>query len=385
MAWRTFLPHPVRLSILLAVVVGLIAAGCGGGSDGGSAEPATTEPPAATEEPAATGEPAETGGSATTEAAAAEVEPATVHLALDWTPNTNHTGFFVAKNKGYYADEGITMEVLPYSGTAPDTLVGNGKAECGIGFEDFMTIAVATGAPEKAVYAILQKNPTALIVRADSKFQSPKDLDGATYGGFGLPGEEAILKTMIQYDGGQGTFKNVTLDTAAYEAVYSEKVDFAAAYQTWETIEARLRGIDLREFRQDEYGIPEYYAIILMCNTDWLAENPDVAKRFIAATVKGWEFANSNPEEAGQILIDENPEELPNTELVMESAKTMASDGYLANSAGQVGCMTLQQWTDYPQFLYDNGILVDADGNPLSAPPDFASLFTNEFLPYECE
>ena len=89
-----------------------------------------------------------------------------------------------------------------------------------------------------------------------------------------------------------------------------------------------------------------------MCNTDWLAENPDVAKRFLAATVKGWEYANSNPEEAGQILIDENPDALPNRDLVIESAKKMASEGYLANSAGQVGCISLQQWTDYPQFLY---------------------------------
>src|SRR5438552_12690366 len=73
---------------------------------------------------------------------AGRADSATVRLALDWTPNTNHTGFFVAKSKGFYDAAGIDFKILPYSGTATDTPVANGKAECGINFEDFMTIAV---------------------------------------------------------------------------------------------------------------------------------------------------------------------------------------------------------------------------------------------------
>lgn len=376
MSWRTFLLSPLRLSILLvAVAAALVAAGCGGGDESPQTAAATTEAPAATQEPTTAEEPSTT--------AEAAPETATVRLALDWTPNTNHTGFFVAQEKGFYEDAGIDFKVIPYSNTATDTLVANNKAECGVNFEDFMTIAVSAGTPEKSVMAILQTSPVAVMVRGDSPVQSPKDLDGLKYGGFGLPGETELMKAVIVNDGGKGEFENVTLSTAAYEAVYKKKVDFSYGFETWEVIEAKLRGIDLKTFPIEDYGFPPYYSVLLACNTDWLAENPDVAKRFVAATVQGWEWAQQNPDESAQILIDANPGAFTNEKLVFESNKLLA-DQYWLDANGQFGCQTLKTWTDYPTFLYENNVLKDADGNDLTSPPDFASLFTNDYLPETC-
>jgi len=373
MTWRTFLLNPLRLSILLAIAVGLIAAGCGGGDENPPAA-ATTQAPAATEQAPTTEAPA------TSEATP---EPATVRLALDWTPNTNHTGFFVAQEMGFYEDAGIDFKIIPYSNAATDTLVGNNKAECGVNFEDFMTIAVAAGVPETSVMAILQSSPVAVMVRGDSPIQSPKDLDGKKYGGFGLPGETELMQAVIRNDGGKGEFKNVTLSTAAYEAVYNNKVDFSYGFQTWEIIEAKLRGIDLKVFPIEDYGFPRYYSVLLACNTDWLNQNPDVAKRFAAATVKGWEWAQQNPDESAKILIDSNPGVFTNEDLVYESNKLLA-DKYWLDPNGQFGCQNLDTWTKYPTFLYENKVLKDADGNDLTNPPDFASLYTNDYLPETC-
>ena len=101
----------------------------------GGPSPAPSVSPAGSESPVSP--------SAAAASPSAPPAPATVRLALDWTPNTNHTGFFVAEHEGWYADAAITLRILPYSGTTPETLIGAHQAECGISFQDSMTFAVA--------------------------------------------------------------------------------------------------------------------------------------------------------------------------------------------------------------------------------------------------
>jgi ABC-type nitrate/sulfonate/bicarbonate transport system substrate-binding protein len=220
-------------------------------------------------------------------------------------------------------------------------------------------------------------------VRADSRFQRPRDLDGGTYGGFGLPGEKEIIQAIIRNDGGKGDFKTVTLDTGAYDAVYAKRVDFAEGYLTWEVIEAKLRGIKLRLFPLDKYGIPDFYSVVLACNSDWLRKNPAVAKRFIAATVKGWQFTQAHPSEASALLIKQNPGVFSNSKLVYQSDDLLARS-YLLDAQGRFGCQTLQEWTAYPKFLYQVKAYKDRGGKTLTTPPNYGQLFTNAYLPYKC-
>src|SRR5262249_22699956 len=80
----------------------------------------------------------------------------TVRLALDWTPNTDHTGFYVAQANGWYRDAGVDLKILPYGTTAPEALIAAGQTDCGISFQDALTFAAAGGAPIVSVMAILQ-------------------------------------------------------------------------------------------------------------------------------------------------------------------------------------------------------------------------------------
>ena len=307
---------------------------------------------------------------------------ATVRLALDWTPNTNHTGFFVARHEGWYRDAGIKLEVLPYATTAPETLLAAHQAECGISFQDSMTFAVAAGADITSVMAILQKTGSAIAVLESSAIQRPKDLDGKVYAGFGYPNEAPTLKSVIQADGGTGEFDTVTLDVAAYDALYSGRADFTIPFTAWEGVEATEKGIALRYFRFSDYGFPEFYQVVLACDRAWLEREPDAAKRFVAATVRGFKLAADDPERAAQILIDENPGAFDaNPELPLASARYLAEGGYLETPDGQVGVQTLARWQAYSGFLFEQGLLVDASGAPLSGPPDYGRLFTNDFMP----
>jgi len=306
-----------------------------------------------------------------------------VTLQLDWTPNTNHTGFYVAQEKGFYEEAGVNLKILPYSEAAADTIVGAGKANCGITSQDNLPVAVAAGTDEVSVMPILQHQVNALIVKKDSKFKSPKDLSGATYGGFGLPFEVPVVDEMIKFDGGSGDVKNVILNTGAYEAVYNGQVDTSLGFRTWELIEAKDRGIELREFPVQDYGVPDTYNVLLACNGEWLKENPELAKAFVQATAKGFEFAVEDPKEAAKILIEANPGAFPTEELVYQSAELLAEKFY-DDEEGNFGCQTKQRWTEYPKWLYEQGLLVDSSGNPMTSAPDYEALYSNEFAPEAC-
>jgi ABC-type nitrate/sulfonate/bicarbonate transport system substrate-binding protein len=309
-------------------------------------------------------------------------QPATVRLALDWTPNTDHTGFFVAQHEGWYRDAAITLRVLPYSNTTPETLLGAHQAECGISFQDSMTFAVAAGVNITSVMAILQHNASEIAVLDSSAVHRPRDLDGKVYGGFGYPNEAPTIKYAIQHDGGKGSFKNVVIDTLAYEALYSKRVDFTIIFTAWEGVEAAQRDIKLRTFAFTDYGLPDFYQVVLACDSDWLAREPDAARRFVAATVRGFDFAAHDPDAAAAMLMEENAGVFDaNPGLPNASAEFIAQKGLYVDAAGRVGSQALDRWRGYSGFLYDQRLLVDAEGKPLKTPPDYAALFTNEFLP----
>lgn len=304
----------------------------------------------------------------------------TIRIALDWTPNTNHTGLYVAQVEGWFAEAGLDVEFLPYNSTSPDTLVSSGAAEFGISFQDSFTFSKAAGADITSVMAILQHWGTEIAVRADrADIGSPADLDGAVYGGFGGPGEVPKMQAVIRDAGGTGEFETVVLGTSAYEALYSGDVDFTEPFVAWEGIEAELRGVPLKTFAYTDYGFPDAYSVVLIGNSPWLAENPDDARAFVQAAQRGYRLAADDPARGAQLLMDANPGFFTEPELVTRSQDLLSAE-YLRDEAGDVGPQTLQRWSGYSGFVVDSGVLTGPDGAPLTARPDFGTWFTNDYL-----
>ncbi|MFB7874472.1 ABC transporter substrate-binding protein [Nocardia sp. NPDC056064] len=304
----------------------------------------------------------------------------TIRFALDWTPNTNHTGLYVALQRGYFADAGLDVEVLPYNNTAVDTVIDAGNAEFGISTHNSSTFARASGAQVRSVLAPLQHWATGIGVRADrADLTSPKDLDGKTYAGFGDPGEREALQQVIRNAGGTGDFTSVTLGSSAYEAVYSGKADFTVSYLAWEGIEAEHHGTPMRYFRYTDFGFPDSYAIVIDANEGWLAENPERAAKFVQALQRGYQFAADNPDQAAQDLLDANPGAFTDEKLVFESQRMLAEQ-FMKDADGKVGTQTVQQWAANSGFLYRSGLLTGPDGRPLTTEPDWSTYFTDEYL-----
>ena len=311
----------------------------------------------------------------------AQSAPAKVRIALDWTPNTNHIGIYVAKAKGFYAAAGLDVEILPFTDTSAGTLVSNGVADFGISSEIEAMTQRAGGGDVKMVYGVVQTETARLIYKAGrDDIKSPKDLDGKTYGGFGGTWESALISAMIRNDGGKGDVKTVTLGTSAYEALDNGSVDFTLEIYTWEGIAAELENRKLGRFHYSDYGIPDEQTTVIVSSDAYLAVSREHARAFIQATRQGYAYSVDHPDEACDLLISNSNGALMNTELVKASQKALIDGHFLKSEAGVIGTIDPAKADAIGAFLLENGILVDANGAALKEKPDFSTYYTNELL-----
>ena len=297
-----------------------------------------------------------------------------VSIALDWTLNTNHIGLVVAQEKGWYADAGLEVEILPYSDSASTALLAAGAVDfaymTALGFMS----AKAGGAPITALWVTMQREAGRLVYNSDNpEITRPADLEGKTYAGFGSAWEDALISTMIENDGGTAEYDTVTLGTGAYEALASGAVDFTLEVATWEGVNSEILGRKQSHFTYSDYGVPEPQGGYIGTQTATLEADPDTVAAFMTATQKGYTWAAAHPQEAAEILIAAG--DFPNEDLVRGSMQVIDTGGYLDNGSTPVGRIDPQRLETMARFLYDSGVLRGADGAPLTWPGDLSGWF----------
>ena len=302
-------------------------------------------------------------------------------VALDWTPNTNHVGLYVAQAKGWFKDAGLDVEILPYTDTSSGTLVSTGVAQFGILSAVGFHSQRAMGADMTAVMAVVQHETGRLVFNGEREdIKRPADLDGLVYAGFGSAWENALISSIIRHDGGEGTFETVTLGTSAYEALANGTVDFTLEVSTWEGVNSELLGRPQRWFSYADYGVPDQHTTFLGANASWLEANPDTARAFVEAAQRGYAFAADNPGEAADMLIAETGGMLSNPELVHASMRALVDGGFLKDEGEPVGLIDAGLIDGITGFLFKAGILRDANGEALAEMPDVSSWYTNAYL-----
>jgi ABC-type nitrate/sulfonate/bicarbonate transport system substrate-binding protein len=307
-----------------------------------------------------------------------------VSIALDWTPNTNHIGLFVAQAEGYYTEANLDVTILPYSDTAAGTLVANRVADFGIMGSVSLYTQRTAGADLVATFAVTQTETGRVVFNADrTDIQRPADLDGLTYGGFGSDWETALINTIIRYDGGEGAFETVTLGTSAYEALANGAVDFTLEVYTWEGVKAEIEGVAQRAFRYADFGVPDEHTTLIGSSQAYLDANPQAAAAFIAATKRGYAFAVDHPEAAADIIIAANADVLTDRTLIVASLKALVEGHYLRTSDGALGTFDPSKMTAIGAFMFEAGMLKDGNGNRLTTAPDFSNYYTNAYVAEE--
>lgn len=303
-----------------------------------------------------------------------------VSIVLDWTPNTNHSGIFVAQKLGYYADAGIALTVLPYSQAGVESVLSSGGADFGISSATAVTQADTQGEDLQMVLNIQHKPSAGIAYRAsDTRITRPRDLDGKLFASWGAAETIAGVKKMIVNDGGTGNFSQVTLSTSAYQAVYDGTADFAQGLSTWEGIQAELAGTPVHFFFPADYGVTATPAEIgIAARRSYLAGNQDVARRFVQATQKGYEYAMAHPDEAASILIGANPDANIDSTLANRSQHMLVD--YWKDARGGVGTADIGAWQAFTGYLGSAGLLTGANGQPTSAAPAVSDLVTNDYL-----
>lgn len=303
----------------------------------------------------------------------------TVRLALDWVPNTNHTGIYVALANGWYEEAGVELQILPYGSVSPEALVANGQAEVAVSGSEGVLTSVATEEPIVSVAAILSTNTAALAVLKGSGVTRPSELDGKIYAAYGGSYEDAVVGAVIRHDGGEGNFRSALLNVAGFDALLAGRADFVWIFEGWQGVQAKREGIDLRLFNFNDYGIPDYYTPVLVSSAKTIQKKPEALRAFLGATARGYTFAAENPEEAAELLIETAPAgSFPDPDLVRDSQK-FVSRYYLADGETW-GHQHPEMWRGYQTLLLNAGVYGDKTAVLRRAVED-GSLYTNALLP----
>ncbi len=297
-----------------------------------------------------------------------------VTFVLDWTPNTNHTGLYVAQEKGYFDEEGLEVEIVQPPEDGADALVASGKAQFGISFQDTMAPGVTgeDALPTTAVAAVVQHNTSGIISRKGEGMDRPKGLEGKKYATWDAPIEKAMMKNVVEADGGDFSKVELIPSTVTDEvsALKSKSVDAIWIFYAWAGIATEVAGLETDYFAfKDINPAFDYYTPVIIANNDFLKDEPETAKKFLNAVKKGYEDAIEDPKEAADILCEASPE--LDKDLVLASQEYL-KDQYIAD-ADSWGYIDPERWNSFYNWLNENGL------TETEIPENTG--FSNEYLP----
>jgi ABC-type nitrate/sulfonate/bicarbonate transport system substrate-binding protein len=301
----------------------------------------------------------------------------TVRISLDWTANVDFLGIYDAINLGYFTEEGIKPVIVPYSGTAGETLLSADKADIAFTYPPNIPAYRASGLQYRAVAGLTQENTIDLAVLRSSPYTSPAQLSGKLYGGFGIPSDPPIIKTIFSNLGVKHpSLKQVVLNGTAYQALAAKRVAYTSMFGGIDDVTAELQGAKLRLFPIRKYlGSAASYPDDSLAATDQLIHSdPALLQHTLAALAKGYIYAAHNPSKAAAILIKDNPTALAHSHnIVYATAKATAPTFLTAD--GTWGSLSDRQFSGITKIMQSGGLFKG------ETPPPASDDFTNSLLP----
>lgn len=304
----------------------------------------------------------------------ADAQPALtpVTLVLDWTPNINHSGAYVALEQGYFAEQGLDVKIVEPGDNLALQLVAAGQAEFGYSYQEEVTYGRVAGLPVVSLAAVIQHNTSCFAAPVENHIKTVADFSGKTYGGWGGEVEEALLDYLMEQENGEPVTKINLGSSDFFAATQGGDIDFSWIFYGVTGIEAELRGVALDTvYLKDIDSTFDYYTPVIAVAEDFLAENADLTKRFMTALSQGYQFCDDNPAEAAAILVAA----APGVDAEMIEAGQAWIAGQYQSDAPYWGYQSYDIWNDFAQWLTDRGLIE----------PGFVTeeAFTNDYLPQD--
>ena len=296
-----------------------------------------------------------------------------VTITLDWVPNTNHTGIFVAQANGYFREAGLDVKIVQPGEVYPEAAVAGGASDFGISFQEAVTLARTDGAPLVSIAAVLQHNTSGFASPAALGVKTPAGFEGLRYGAFGSPFEDPTLQVLMQSAGTD--FSKLNIVNIGFDdplaLLATGRIDLAWIFYGWQGIQAEQQGVPLNVVMMKDYFniIPDYYTPVVITSEDMIKNKPQVVRAFMKALSRGYDYAIAHPDQSADLLLAAAPELDAN--LVKASQEWLTP--YYQAEAPRWGEQKLSVWQGYIDWMTSHGIL--------SAPISADDAFTNAFLP----
>ncbi|WP_312753098.1 ABC transporter substrate-binding protein [Rummeliibacillus suwonensis] len=282
-----------------------------------------------------------------------------ISIMLDWYPNAVHSAFYVAQEKGYFKEEGLNVKIeMPADTNDPLKLAATGKVDLAISYQNQTILSKSEGIPIISVAALVRHSLDELMMKKSSGIHSPKDLEGKNVGYSSSELSEAIIKTMVEADGGD--FSKVKMTDVGWDlipSVATDRVDaIIGGYINHEFVLLNKEGYDMKSIQNSDYDVPDNYELVLVTGQKTFHQKRDAIKRFWKAVAKGQEEVKKNPKEGLQILLDHENDSFPldkdvETKSLEILLPRMEDDGL------PFGYQEKESWEKTENWLFKKGVI----------------------------
>ncbi|WP_339315539.1 ABC transporter substrate-binding protein [Paenibacillus sp. FSL R10-2734] len=280
-------------------------------------------------------------------------------IMLDWYPNAVHSFLYAAERNGYFKEEGLDVEIqMPSDSNDALKLVAANKIDLALSYQPQVLMARGENIPVRSIAAIVRHPLNHLMVPQTGDIHSPKDLTGKQIGYSSIPLYEAMIRTMIQNDGGDpNTSKLIDVGFDLIPAISTGQVDaIMGGFINHEQLILEKEGHPVHSFNPTDYGVPDYYELVLVASDQGLKNSQSSFKKFLTAITKGQKFVEDNPEKALNLLLAHEDATSPLDQQIEKKSLEILLP--LMNAGDQeFGYQEPASWEEVRQWLSDNDLL----------------------------
>ena len=295
-------------------------------------------------------------------------------LTLDFYPNPDHAGIYMAQKLGYFKEAGLDVSIhTPSDPAAPLKLLAAGQTDLAISYEPEVLLAKEQGLDVLAVGALVNRPLTSMIWLKKSAIKGIADLRGKTVATAGIPYQDAYLKTILSRAHlSPSDVKAVNVGFGLLPAILGGKAEaMLGGFSNVEGVDLRLRGDDPVVTPVDELGVPSYDELVLVAQSKRIEEEPQEIRLFLAALARGTAAAAKSPEATTKALLEANPDLDPKlTKTEVEATLPLLNPPL---NGHPYGYMDPAAWTKFTGWMRDNGLI--------STLPPTSGVLSNDYLP----